>query len=75
MDPYQEKLRRDLLMDGIEYIYKDGDTSAGDKICNIDEVTVSIGCFQDDIGLVTVVKNAIGSILSDGTLWEVHTAL
>lgn len=65
MDPYQEKLRRDLLMDGIEYIYKDGDTSAGDKICNIDEVTVSIGCFQDDIGLVTVVKNAIGSIYDD----------
>lgn len=65
MDPFQEKLRRDLLMDGIEYIYKDGDTSSGDKICNIDEATVSIGCFQDDIGLVTVVKSAIGSIYDD----------
>ena len=65
MDPFQEKLRRDLLMDGIEYIYKDGDTSSGDKICNIDEATVSIGCFQDDIGLVTIVKSAIGSIYDD----------
>lgn len=65
MDPFQEKLRRDLLMDGIEYIYKDGDTSSGDKICNIDEATVSVGCFQDDIGLVTVVKSSIGSIYDD----------
>lgn len=65
MDPLQEKLRKDLMMDGIEYVFKDGDSSAGDKICNIDEAVVAIGCYNSDVSLVTLIKRAIGSVFED----------
>jgi hypothetical protein len=65
MDPLQEKLRRDLMMDGIEYIFKDGDTSTGDKICNIDEAVVSIGCYNKDVAISVLIKRAVGSIFED----------
>lgn len=65
MDSLQEKLRKDLMMDGIEYVYKDGDTSSGDKICNIDEAVVAIGCYKSDVSLVALIKRAVGSIFED----------
>lgn len=65
MDALQEKLRKDLMMDGIEYVYKDGDTSSGDKICNIDEAVVAIGCYKSDVSLVALIKRAVGSIFED----------
>ncbi|MDE6750859.1 MAG: AIPR family protein [Lachnospiraceae bacterium] len=65
MDLLQEKLRKDLMMDGIEYIFKDGDTSSGDKICNIDEAVVAIGCYKSDVSLVALIKRAVGSIFED----------
>lgn len=65
MDPLQEKYRKDLMMDGIEYVFKDGDSSAGDKICNIDEAVVAIGCYNSDVSLVTLIKRAVGSIFED----------
>lgn len=65
MDSLQEKLRKDLMMDGIEYVFKDGDTSSGDKICNIDEAVVAIGCYKSDVSLVALIKRAVGSIFED----------
>lgn len=65
MDSLQEKLRKDLMMDGIEYVYKDGDTSSGDKICNIDEAVVAIGCYKSDVSLVALIKRAVGSVFED----------
>lgn len=39
MDPFQENLRRDMLMDGIDYSYKDGKyNTSNSKACSIDEV-------------------------------------
>lgn len=60
MDPLQEKLRKDLLMVGIDYVYKDEDNNTiGNNTCNIDESVVAIGCYSEDINLVTLIKRAI----------------
>ena len=67
MDPFQEKLRKDLLMDGIDYIYKDGDATIGTNTCNIDEAVVAIGCYLNDISIVALIKRAIGSVFDDIT--------
>ncbi len=66
LDPTQEKLRNELLMDGIDYIYKTGETSSSYiKSCNLDEATVSLACFGDDLSVVTNVKRAYGSIFDN----------
>lgn len=66
LDPTQEKLRNELLMDGIDYIYKTGETSSSYiKMCNLDEATVSLACFSDDLSVVTTVKRAYGSIFDN----------
>lgn len=65
MDPFQEKIAKDLFLDGIEYAYKEGDLRIGSNICNIDEAVIALGCFLGDISLVTTIKREVGSIFDD----------
>lgn len=65
MDPFQEKIAKELLLDGVEYAYKDGDLRTGTNICNIDEAVIALGCFLGDISLVTTIKREVGSIFDD----------
>lgn len=66
MDPFQEKLRIELLMDGIDYTYKDGRMDYGSsKKCTIDDVAISIGCSLDDMGLIALIKGAYGGLFED----------
>lgn len=69
MDPYQENLRMDLMMDDITYSYKDGNRSESqaDNYCTLDEVAVAIGCGLDDISIVAQIKRAYGSVFDDIT--------
>lgn len=67
-DPIQEQLKRDLAIDNIDYIYKQGedDTSSTTKnSCNIDEATVALGCSLEDVSVTTTLKRAYGSIFDD----------
>lgn len=66
MDSFQENLRRDMLMDGIDYSYKDGRyNSSNSKACCIDDVAVAVGCYLSDINIAASIKRAYGSIFED----------
>lgn len=62
MDPLQEKIRRELLLDSIEYIYKTGaEKPVFEKNCTLDDVTIAVGCYLDDVGIAANMKKAFGS--------------
>jgi len=66
MDPNQERLRKDLLMDGIEYIYKSGSHKPLlDKWCSVDDATIALGCYADDVSISTLIKRAYGSVFEN----------
>ena len=67
-DPIQEHLKKDLAIDGYNYIYKQGNSEENldqNKSCTIDEATVALGCFCDDINISTTIKGAYGSVFND----------
>ncbi len=66
-DPVQEQLKRDLAIDGIKYIYKQGedDTELTDCTCNIDDAAIALGCSLPDVNITTTIKRAYGSIFDD----------
>lgn len=62
MDGLQEKIKQDLLLDSIEYIYKAGeDEPSMEKHCTLDEVTTAIGCYLEDITISANMKRSYGS--------------
>ena len=65
MDPFHERIARDLRIDGFEYAYKEGDIRKNDKICNIDEATIALGCYLGDVTIVTTIKREVGSIFEN----------
>ena len=68
-DPVQDMLKKDLAIDGYTYIYKQGeiDNTNVEKICNIYEVIVALGCGFEDFNVYTILKRAYGSIFDDLT--------
>lgn len=69
-DPVQEQLKKDLNIEGYNYIYKQGSVEkeiVNDKTSTIDEATVALGCFCEDINISTTIKRAYGSIFDDLT--------
>lgn len=65
MDPFHEKIAKDLLMDNIEYTYKEGGLRTGDNVCSIDEAVVALGCYLGDVSVVTTIKREVGIIFDD----------
>lgn len=65
LDPVQERLRKDLLVSGRQYLIK-----AGEKVvdpstqCTAEEAAVALSCAAD-IGLATIAKNSVGRIWDD----------
>jgi hypothetical protein len=65
LDQQQERLRGELQLEGIQYVYKSGDT-VGSIAAGFDvtEATVARACRQPEIGLAVQAKREIGR------LWE-----
>ena len=65
LDPQQERLRGELQLEGIQYVYKSGDT-VGSSASGFDltEATVARACVQEDVRLAVQAKREIGK------LWE-----
>lgn len=62
MDPLQEQIKKDLMIDSIEYIYKTGsEAPILEKNCTLDDVTIAIGCYLEDVGVSADMKKAYGS--------------
>lgn len=65
LDPNQQRLASELLLDGLTYAYKTGEeVPPGPKGCSIVEATVALACAEDDVSLAVQAKREIGR------LWE-----
>jgi hypothetical protein len=66
LDPQQERIRTELQIDNIEYVYKSGHTvPAGRPGFDIGEATVALVCASTDVGLAVQAKREIGKLWED----------
>ncbi|HXS95706.1 MAG TPA: AIPR family protein [Candidatus Limnocylindrales bacterium] len=66
LDPQQQRLAREMSMDGRVYAYKSGDLDPeGRDGCNIEEATVALACANPDISLAVRAKREIGQLWQD----------
>lgn len=66
LDPEQERLKTELQLDGIDYVYKSGDQAAtGRPGCDLVEASVALACSQSDLGLAVQAKREIGKLWED----------
>lgn len=66
LDPEQERIKGELLLEGITYVYKSGDTvPPGSPGFDITEATVARACINDDLALTTQAKRGIGLLWND----------
>ncbi|WP_299484457.1 AIPR family protein [Acaryochloris sp. IP29b_bin.137] len=66
LDPNQERIRSELLIDGIEYVYKSGETpSSRDKGFDLTEATVALACKHSDPSFAVDAKGAVGRLWAD----------
>lgn len=66
LDPNQERLRIEMLMDDKEYKYKSGDSVINhDNQCGLEDAAISLACAQSDISLVVDAKSGIGRLWDD----------
>lgn len=64
LDPEQQRLQRELLLEGIEYTYKTGGQLVSDRGCDLEEATIALACASSDIALAVQAKREISK------LWE-----
>jgi hypothetical protein len=66
LDPVQERLRTEFLVDGIDYEYRQGEVehSAGARL-GLVEATVALACTDSDVDLSTQAKREIGRLWDD----------
>lgn len=63
LDPQQERLRMELSLDGIQYLYKSGaDISDKSRQISLDEAIISQACLAKDLSIVSLVKRNIGAL-------------
>jgi hypothetical protein len=64
LDPEQDRLRREMRLEGREYAFKTGDPTPPPECgCTIDEATVALACSRD-VALAVLAKREVGK------LWE-----
>ena len=65
-DKEQERLMKDLAIDGKKYVYRQGvelpDPKEG---CDLDSATVALGCYLDEVIISTQIKRAYGSVFDN----------
>lgn len=63
LDPNQQRLASELLLDGKRYAYKSGDeVSSEEEGCSITEATIALACANDDVSLAVQAKREIGRL-------------
>jgi len=66
LDPEQERLRMELKLDGVEYIYKYGEQPVDEsKGFDLEEATVALACAQADINYAVMAKGKIKKFWED----------
>lgn len=68
LDPEQERIRQELQIEGVEYVYKSGaTTSTAAKRFDLTEATVALACSSVDVTLAVQAKREIGRLWEDLT--------
>ena len=63
LDPQQERLRKELNLSGIQYLYKSGATIEDPTHqISLDEAIVAQACSLDDLSIIALVKRNIGAL-------------
>lgn len=66
LDPQQERIKEELLFDGIQYLYKAGASiSDQDHQILFDEAIVAQACASSDISFVHLAKQNVGALTED----------
>lgn len=66
LDVEQERVRGELLLEGVTYVYKSGETlTPSPKGFGLEEATVARACSQPDVGLAVQAKREIGKLWDD----------
>lgn len=66
LDQEQQRIRDELRIDGVSYIYKSGDGSSRDaSTFTIEEATVALACAYKDLSYSTQAKREIGKLWED----------
>jgi AIPR protein len=66
LDPEQERMRKELHIEGVEYAYKTGTaTGTAGKRFDLTEATVAMACVNSDVSLAVQAKREIGKLWED----------
>jgi hypothetical protein len=66
LDPQQERIRTELQIENIEYVYKSGHSlPAGRSGFDVTEATVALACMSNDVALAVQAKREIGKLWED----------
>ena len=66
LDPQQQRLRTELLIEGVSYNYKSGEGIVRDmKTTDIEEATVALACASPELAHSTQAKREIGRLWED----------
>lgn len=68
LDPQQERIKHDLILDGIEYAYKSGDrTPPKESGFSITEASIALACAQESVDLAVQAKREVSKLWQDIT--------
>lgn len=67
LDPEQERLKTELLLDGKNYHYirTDEKINPDDKNCTLEEATIALACANPEVNLAVQAKREIGKLWED----------
>jgi hypothetical protein len=68
LDPEQDRLRQELAVEGVTYVYKSGEaTVRNENTFDLEEATLALACAGRDLALSTQAKREIGRLWEDTT--------
>jgi hypothetical protein len=66
LDPLQQRLAREMALDGKRYAFKSGDPDPkGEEGCNIEEATIALACEINDVTIAVQAKREVGGLWRD----------
>lgn len=66
LDVEQERIRGELQLDGVTYVYKSGEAQTDTETCfDLVDATIARACLQSDVALAVQAKREIGKLWDD----------
>lgn len=62
LDPEQERIKSELQLEGITYVYKSGESISPEKGFDLNEATISRACKHNEVALAVRAKDKISSL-------------